>query len=348
MKKLKAGISIGDINGIGLEVILKTLQDNRILDFCIPIVYGSVKIASFHRKVIDLQDFSFNIIQDSKDANVKRPNIINCWDEEVKIDLGQVTPNGGTYAFKSLEAAVKDLEKGKIDLLVTAPINKENIQSETFGFPGHTEYLQQAFGKEDVLMFMLSDEIRVGVVTGHIPLGQVAGSITAEKILTKLRIMNDSLKKDFWITKPRIAVMGLNPHAGEQGLLGTEEKEIIQPAIEQARAEQIFAFGPYAADGFFGKAAYREFDAILAMYHDQGLVPFKTIAFGAGINFTAGLPVVRTSPDHGTAYELAGKGVADESSFRKAVFTGIDIVRRRGEHAELSANPLTLSSKARE
>ncbi|QEC52181.1 4-hydroxythreonine-4-phosphate dehydrogenase [Anseongella ginsenosidimutans] len=343
--KLKAGITFGDINGIGLEVIMKALLDNRINELCTPVVYGSVKIASFHRKALGIQDFSFQIIQDAASANPKRANLVNCWEEEVKVDLGENTGNGGKYALKSLQAAVKDLKEGKIDLLVTAPFNKTNIQSDEFHFPGHTEYLQQAFGSGDVLMFMITDELKIGVVTGHIPLKDVSASLSKEKIHSKLRLMNESLKKDFWIEKPRIAVLGLNPHAGDQGLLGREEKEIIIPAVNQAYSENILAFGPYPADAFFGKEIYKTFDGVLAMYHDQGLIPFKSIAAGEGVNFTAGLPAVRTSPDHGTAFDIAGKGLADESSFRKALFSAIDIVNRRREHAELSVNPLPVSRK---
>ncbi|SMO37067.1 4-hydroxythreonine-4-phosphate dehydrogenase PdxA [Solitalea koreensis] len=339
-KKIKVGITMGDINGIGIEVALKTLMDNRILDLCTPIVYGSVKITSFHRKVLGVQDFSFNIIQNADQSNAKRANLINCWDEEVKIDMGQQTENGGKYAFKSLEAATNDLVSGKLDAIITAPINKHNIQQPGFEFPGHTEYLQSKAGSSDSLMFLINDDLRVGVVTGHIPLKDVASTLSIESIVKKLKIMNDSLRKDFWIEKPRIAVLGLNPHAGDNGIIGDEENTIIIPAIEQANRQKVFAVGPYPADGFFGSGAYNKFDAVLAMYHDQGLIPFKTLAFGGGVNFTAGLPFVRTSPDHGTGYDIAGKNIANESSFREALYTAIDIVRKRKEKAELSANPL--------
>ncbi|MFS8618009.1 MAG: 4-hydroxythreonine-4-phosphate dehydrogenase PdxA [Solitalea sp.] len=343
--KLKAGITFGDINGIGLEVIMKTLLDNRINELCTPVVYGSVKIASFHRKALGIQDFSFQIIQDAASANPKRANLVNCWDEEVKINLGELTENGGKYALKSLQKAVQDLREGKIDLLVTAPFNKTNVQTGDFHFPGHTEYLQEAFGTPEVLMFMITDHLKVGVVTGHIPLTEVPASLTKEKIYAKIRLMNESLKKDFWVEKPRIAVLGLNPHAGDNGLLGQEEKQIIIPAINQAYSEHMLAYGPYSADAFFGKETYRSFDAVLAMYHDQGLIPFKSIAAGQGVNFTAGLPAVRTSPDHGTAFDIAGKGIASEASFRNALFTALDIVKRRREHAELNRNPLPVSKK---
>ncbi|GGE08238.1 MULTISPECIES: 4-hydroxythreonine-4-phosphate dehydrogenase PdxA [Sphingobacterium] len=339
-EKLKIGISVGDINGIGLEVIIKSLMDNRVMDFFTPIVYGNTKVASFHRKAIGVNDFSFNVINSADQANSKRPNMINCWQEDVKITLGEQNEIGGKYAFISLEKATEDLKAGLIDALVTAPINKHNIQQEGFNFPGHTEYLQAAFGAKDVLMFMVSDELRVGVVTGHIPVKEVASSITEDSILHKLRMMNESLKKDFWIQKPKIAVLGLNPHAGDDGLIGTEDKDIIRPAIEKANEEDIFCFGPFPADGFFAGDAYTKFDAVLAMYHDQGLIPFKHIASRNGINFTAGLPVVRTSPDHGTGYDIAGKNLASHASFLEAIFEAVHIVNRRREQEVLTENPL--------
>ena len=341
--KIKVGISIGDVNGIGLEVILKTLMDNRILEYCTPIVYGHTKVASFHRKALDINDFNFNVISNPAQANAKRANMINCWEEDVRIELGMSTETGGKYAFISLEKALDDLIAGNTDALVTAPINKHNIQNENFQFAGHTEYIQAKTKSADSLMFLVSEDIRVGVVTGHIPVKDIPEKITKEKILSKLTLMNESLKKDFWIQKPKIAVLGLNPHAGDNGLIGTEELEIIIPAIAEANAQKIFAFGPYAADGFFAAHTYSQFDAVLAMYHDQGLIPFKQIAFHNGINFTAGLPVVRTSPDHGTGYDIAGKNLASENSFREALFTAINIVERRRESAELTSNPLKLS-----
>lgn len=340
-EKLKIGISVGDINGIGLEVIIKSLMDNRMLDFFTPIVYGNTKVASFHRKAIGVNDFSFNVINTADQANAKRPNMINCWQEDVKITLGEQNEIGGKYAFLSLQRATADLKEGLIDALVTAPINKHNIQQEGFHFPGHTEYLQAEFGAKDVLMFMVSEDLRVGVVTGHIPVKEVAAAITMDSILHKLRMMNDSLKTDFWIQKPKIAVLGLNPHAGDDGLIGTEDIEIIRPAIEKANEEGIFCFGPYPADGFFAGDTYQKFDAVLAMYHDQGLIPFKHIASRTGINFTAGLPVVRTSPDHGTGYDIAGKNMASHTSFVEAIFEAVHIVQRRREQAVLSANPLS-------
>ncbi|MDM8173976.1 MULTISPECIES: 4-hydroxythreonine-4-phosphate dehydrogenase PdxA [Olivibacter] len=340
--KLKVGITIGDVNGIGLEIIIKTLADNRILDFFTPIVYGNTKVASFHRKTIGVNDFSFNVINSPEQAHDKRPNMINCWQEDVKITLGESNEIGGKYAFLSLERATQDLIDGQIDVLVTAPINKHNIQQEAFSFPGHTEYIQAKTGADDALMFMVSDELKIGVVTGHIPVNEIAKSITKEAILKKLELMNASLRTDFWIQKPKIAVLGLNPHAGDNGLIGTEDIEIILPAIREANERDIFAFGPYAADGFFAGDNYKNFDGVLAMYHDQGLIPFKQIAFHNGVNFTAGLPVIRTSPDHGTGYDIAGKSKASETSFREAIFTALKIVRRRREQEELMANPLKI------
>lgn len=338
--KIKIGISIGDVNGIGLEVILKTLIEPAVLNYCTPIVYGHTKVTSFHRKALRLGELSFNVIEDAAAANPKRANLINCWEEDVKIELGQSTEIGGKYALLSLEKATADLTSGAIDALVTAPINKHNIQSETFNFPGHTEYLQQKSGSSDVLMFLVSENLRVGVVTGHIPVNTIASQLTTEKIIRKLTLMNESLKKDFWIEKPKIAVLGLNPHAGDNGLLGREEQEIITPAIQAAFDKGIICFGPYPADGFFGNGTYKQFDGVLGMYHDQGLIPFKTIAFGAGVNFTAGLKFVRTSPDHGTGYDIAGKNVADPSSFTEALFAAVHIVKCRREQQDLFDNRL--------
>lgn len=339
-EKLKIGITTGDVNGIGLEVIIKSLMDNRVLEFFTPIVYGNTKVASFHRKAIGIQDFSFHVINSADQANPKRANMINCWQEDVKITLGEQNEIGGKYAFLSLDKAVEDLNAGRIDALVTAPINKHNIQQEGFNFPGHTEFLQAKSEAGDVLMFMIADELRIGVVTGHIPVKDIAASIRKESIIAKLKMMHDSLKKDFWIQKPKIAVLGLNPHAGDNGLIGTEDEEIIKPAVEQAKAEGIFCFGPYPADGFFASETYTKFDAVLAMYHDQGLIPFKHIASRKGVNFTAGLPIVRTSPDHGTGYDIAGKNVASHESFLEAIFAAVHIVEKRREQAELTANPL--------
>lgn len=348
MDKIKIGISIGDVNGIGLEIIIKTLADAAVLDYCTPIVYGHTKVASFHRRSVNVHDLNFNVIAEAAQAQHRKANIINCWEEDVKIDLGTSNEAGGKYAFISLERATNDLLSGQIDALVTAPINKDNIQSESFKFPGHTEYLQERDNAPESLMFLVSDTLRVGVVTGHIPVAQIPQAITTEKILSKLKLMDASLKKDFWIRKPKIAVLGLNPHAGDNGLIGNEEQTTIQPAIDEARAAGILALGPYPADGFFANATYHQFDAVLAMYHDQGLIPFKQIAFESGVNFTAGLSFVRTSPDHGTAYDIAGKNQASEVSFREALFTAIHIVKHRRETAELNENPLQFTKLSRD
>ncbi len=347
-EKIIVGISQGDINGIGLEVIIKSLLDPTIFDLCTPIVFGSNKTASFHRKALGIEDFSFNQIKEPSEANHKRANIINVYEEEVNIELGKQTEVGGKYALKSLEAAAYALAQGKVHVLVTAPINKENIQSPDFDFPGHTEYLESKFGDGNSLMFLVSDTLRVAVATGHIPVTQVAAALTPEKINAKLKALYTSLVNNFNITKPKIAVLGLNPHAGDNGVIGNEEKNIIIPAINKAKEEGILAYGPYPADGFFGNKSYEQFDAVLAMYHDQGLVPFKTIAFNNGVNFTAGLPVVRTSPDHGTAYDIAGKNKASEESFRKAIYMAIDIYRNRKINKENSAHPLKISTPKRD
>ncbi len=346
--KPKVGISIGDVNGIGLEIIIKTLADNKILNYCTPIVYGHVKLASFYKKTTEITDLNFNVIGHAGQAQHKRANLINCWEEEVKIEPGIPNKDLGKFAFASLEKATADLLSGEIDALITAPINKDTIQGESFNFPGHTEYLQDADKANDSLMFMVSDTLRVGVVTGHIPVSHIAANISTDKILAKLKLMNSSLKQDFWIRKPKIAVLGLNPHAGDNGLLGHEEQDIIIPAIEEARAADILAFGPYPADGFFANGTYMQFDAVLAMYHDQGLIPFKQIAFESGVNFTAGLNFVRTSPDHGTAYDIAGKNKASEVSFREALFTALHVVRNRKEGLELAENPLAFTKLSRD
>jgi 4-hydroxythreonine-4-phosphate dehydrogenase len=343
--KIKLGISIGDVNGIGLEVILKTFTEAKMLDYCTPIIYGHTKVASFHRKALNMGDFMFNVINTPEEANPRKVNMINCWEEDVKIELGVANEIGGKYAFLSLQKATDDLVSGAIDALVTAPINKNNIQSAEFAFPGHTEYLQERSESKDVLMFLISETLRVGVVTGHIPVLEVPTAITKERIVKKIQLINDSLKKDFWIEKPKIAVLGLNPHASDNGLLGKEEAEIIAPAIQEAFDKGIICFGPYPADGFFGNGTYKKFDAVLAMYHDQGLIPFKTIAFETGVNYTAGLKFVRTSPDHGTGYDIAGKNLADPTSFMEAVFAAIHIVQHRREQESMLKNQLRSGGK---
>jgi 4-hydroxythreonine-4-phosphate dehydrogenase len=335
-----AGISHGDINGIGYEVIIKALMDNSLNDFCIPVVYGSPKVAAYHRKALNINNFSFNNIRSPEEANPKKPNMINCLDDNIRVELGKSTQQGGEAAFVSLERAYNDLEKGRIDVLVTAPIDKKNIQSENFQFNGHTEYLKSKAGASDVLMFMIGESMKIGVATGHIPLSKVPESITTDLLLKKLRLMNQSLIFDFAIRRPRLAVLGLNPHAGENDLLGKEETEIIIPAIQEAVKEGILAFGPYPADGFFGAGSFSKFDGILAMYHDQGLTPFKALSFDTGVNFTAGLPFVRTSPVHGTAFPIAGKGEASESSFRQAIYLACTILKNRQLFEEINKNPL--------
>src|SRR5690606_4736594 len=342
------GISVGDVNGIGFEVVIKALLDNRVMEYFTPIVYGNTKVASFHRKALGINDFSFQVINSPEQANDKRPNLINCWQEDVRITLGEENEIGGKYAFLSLKHATDDLLEGKIDALVTAPINKHNIQQEGFDFPGHTEYLQSRTHSKNVLMFMVCDDLRVGVVTGHVPVKDIAASITEAGIVDKLQLMNESLKKDFWVEKPKIAVLGLNPHAGDHGLIGVEDHEIVAPAIEKAKQNGVFCFGPYAADGFFAEDTYMKFDGVLAMYHDQGLIPFKHIASRGGVNYTAGLPVVRTSPDHGTGYDIAGKNLASEASFGEALFTAVHIVKRRREQEVLLENPLVTRRLSRD
>ena len=338
--KIVVGISQGDINGISYEVIIKSLMDSRIFDFCIPVVYGSAKVAAYHRKALNIVNFSFNNIRSATEANVKRANIINCLDDNVRVELGKSTTIAGESSLISLENAVRDLKEGKIDVLVTAPINKDNIQSERFNFPGHTEYLTRESDSTESLMLMVSENLRIGVVTTHLPIKEVSEAITEEAILSKLRIMNKSLIQDFKIRKPKIAVMGLNPHAGDNGLLGKEEIDVIIPTIKKANEEGILAIGPYPADGFFGSDNFKKFDAVLAMYHDQGLIPFKALAFDAGINYTAGLNFIRTSPGHGTAFEIAGLGKASEVSFRNALYLACDIYRNRKEYKKISKDPL--------
>ncbi len=340
--KIRLGVSIGDLNGIGMEIIMRTFADNRMLRFCTPIVYGNTKTASYFRKMLNLQDFSFNFIKNADEANPQRANLVNCWDEEVVLNVGQSTPEGGKYALISLQSAVADLKAGKIDVLVTAPINKHNIQADEFAFPGHTEYLQKEFGAEEHLMFLVSDQLKVGIVTGHIPISEVAQVLSIDRIMKKLTLMNTSLMKDFDIRKPKIAVLGLNPHAGEEGLIGTEDQAVILPAINMAKEKGVLAFGPYPADGFFGTNSFLKFDAVLAMYHDQGLIPFKTIAFEDGVNFTAGLSIIRTSPDHGTGYDIAGKKEANIGSFRSAVYAAIEIFNNRKNQQELEANAMVV------
>jgi 4-hydroxythreonine-4-phosphate dehydrogenase len=338
--KIVVGITQGDINGIGYEVIIKTLSDSRIYDFCIPVVYGSPKVAAYHRKALNLENFSFTTIRGAEEASAKRASIINCTDDSVRVELGKSTPMAGEASYLALEAAAQDLLHHKIDALVTAPINKANIQSDKFQYAGHTEFFEAQFSSGGVLMVMINDLFRIGVVTTHVPINKITEYITKDSVLNKLRILNRSLLVDFRITHPRIAVFGLNPHAGDEGLLGEEEQKEIIPAVEAARAEGLSVFGPFPADGFFGAGMYTKFDAVLAMYHDQGLIPFKAMTADGGVNFTAGLPIVRTSPSHGTAFDIAGKGEASSDSFRKALYMACDIFMNRKEYTDISGNPL--------
>ncbi len=339
-KSILAGITHGDINGIGYEVIIKALSDPQINDICTPIVYGSPKVAAYHRKALNVNNFTFNNIRTPEEAHLRKANMINCLDDNIRVELGKSTQQGGEAALISIDMAVDDLKNGKIDVLITAPIDKNNVQSANFKFAGHTEYLKSKAGAEEALMFMISESMRIGFATGHAPLKDVPEMITVETLLRKLRLMNHSLILDFGIRKPRIAVLGLNPHAGDNSLLGMEEAEIIIPAIERAHKEGIMTFGPFPADGFFGAGSFARFDGILAMYHDQGLAPFKALSFDSGVNFTAGLPFIRTSPVHGTAFAIAGKGEASENSFRQAIYLACDIFRNRQLYAEISKNPL--------
>ena len=339
-KQIIAGITHGDINGIGYEVIIKVLMDPDINDFCVPVVYGSPKVAAYHRKALNITNFSFNNIKSPEEAHPRKANMINCLDDNVRVELGKSTSHSGEAAFISIERAVEDLRNGKLDVLVTAPIDKNTIQSENFRFNGHTEYLESKAGRGEALMFMISENMKIGVVTGHVPLSKVPEMITADLLLRKIRLMSQSPFLDFGIRKPRIALLGLNPHAGDNSLLGEEETETIIPAIQQAQKEGLLAFGPFPSDGFFGAGLFTRFDGILAMHHDQGLAPFKALSSETGVNFTAGLPFVRTSPAHGTALDIAGKGEASESSFRQALYVACDIYRNRKNYAEISQNPL--------
>lgn len=342
-RKLIVGITQGDGNGIGYEVIIKALADERMLDLCTPVIYGSSKIFGFYKKQIhDIENINTNVITSAKDVHAKRVNIVNCLPENVFVEPGQPTPESAKSAMTSLSKAVEDIKAGYIDVLVTAPINKRAMSSEGFGYTGHTEYLEQQFGVDEVAMIMVCDRLKVGVLTGHVSLKDVPSMITVDRILRKLRLMKHSLQKDFGIDAPKIAVLGLNPHCGDGGLLGDEEQQVILPVIMAANEEGILAFGPYSSDGFFSLGNYSKFDAVLAMYHDQGLTPFKALAFEDGVNYTAGLPIVRTSPDHGTAYEMAGRGVADPRSMKAAIYAAIDIFNRRADYEDLVANRMTI------
>ncbi|GGH68487.1 MAG: 4-hydroxythreonine-4-phosphate dehydrogenase PdxA [Bacteroidetes bacterium] len=344
---IRVGISCGDLNGIGMEVVIKAFADPAMLELCTPVLFGSSKSLSYHRKAINAHDFKFNTVEQAIDAVDGKFNVVESWSELVNLELGKEDPLVGDYAYKSLEIASEALKKGHVDVLVTAPVNKNNIANEERVFTGHTEFLGEYF-KGEPLMILAGDQLRVGLVTGHIPLKNVAKSISSEKVVVKLRQLNDALVQDFGISKPKIAVLGLNPHAGDGGLLGEEDQKIIEPAVRTAFDKGIVAMGPFSSDGFFGSGEWKKYDAVLAMYHDQGLIPFKTIHFGEGVNFTANLSVIRTSPDHGTAYDLAGKGTADEQSFRQAVYMAIDAFRHRSQHLEITANPLAFGKTQRD
>jgi 4-hydroxythreonine-4-phosphate dehydrogenase len=340
-EKIKLGISIGDFNGIGIEIILKTFLDKRMLDFCTPIIFGSTKLITSYKKNLNL-NIPYNGIKNIDKAIHGKINILNLWKEDINVEIGKPTEISGKYAFKSLEAATNSLVKKEIDVLVTAPINKDNIQSEEFKFPGHTEYLESKV-KGESLMILMTDSLRVGLITGHIPVSKVPKAITPNLIKKKVRILHKTLVQDFAIPKPKIAILGLNPHCGDNGVIGREDDEIIRPTIAEIQDTGKLVYGPYAADSFFGSENYKNFDAILAMYHDQGLAPFKTLSFGEGVNYTAGLDEVRTSPDHGTAYDLAGKDKANINSFKEAVFTGIQIFKTRTEYKSLTENTLKIT-----
>jgi 4-hydroxythreonine-4-phosphate dehydrogenase len=340
------GFSCGDINGIGIELILKVLSDSRVLEFCTPVVFANNKVLNFYRKTLPEVNINFSQVRELGKVNHKQINLFQSWEEEIAITPGEMNDTGGKYAVISLTQAAEALKSGLIHGLVTAPIHKKNIQTASFNFSGHTPYLKQLFGGKDVAMLMIAENMRIGLLTEHVPVKDIAQFITKESILSKLQVINQSLKKDFLITKPKIAVLGLNPHSGDEGLIGKEEIEIIKPAIKEAKQKDIFCFGPYSADAFFARGQYEKFDAVLALYHDQGLIPFKSLSLGEGVNYTAGLNAVRTSPDHGTAFDIAGKGLADETSTRQALFSCIDILHNRNEYSNQRANPLRKLSKS--
>ncbi len=339
--KIKIGISVGDVNGIGIEVVLKTFTDNRMFDFCTPILFGSTQVVTYYNKIIN-QNIQIHGISNLNNTVDGKLNVLNVWKEDVELTPGESNEIGGKYAFVSLKESVKALNSGEIDALVTAPINKENIQSNEFKFAGHTEYLESELeGKS--LMILMTDDLKVGLVTGHIPIADISKTITPELIKEKVEILYQTLIQDFEISKPKIALLGLNPHCGDNGVIGSEDNEIIKPTVAQLQEEGKLVYGPFAADGFFGSKAYKQFDAVLAMYHDQGLAPFKTLSFGKGVNYTAGLDKIRTSPDHGTAYEIAGKATADENSFKEALFKAIEIYKKRSNYEQLVHNSLKTS-----
>jgi len=340
MQKPVIGITCGDLNGIGTELIIKTFSDSRLLEHCTPVIFGSNKLINFYKKTLTEYNLNYQVVKELAKINPKQVNVVNCWEEDVAVTPGQLNDSGGSFAVQSLQAATQALLEGHIQGIVTAPIHKKNVQSEQFAYTGHTPFFKDAAKAPDVLMLLYAENIRVALVTEHVPVKDVPAQLSRQKIFTKLQLLYHSLRKDFGIDKPKIAVLGLNPHAGDEGLIGTEEETIIRPAIKDGKNNNILAFGPYSADAFFARRSYLQFDGVLAMYHDQGLIPFKTIAVGEGVNFTAGLPFVRTSPDHGTAFDIAGKGSADATSFTTAVFECIDIINRRRGYEERNRNPL--------
>lgn len=342
--KIRVGITHGDFNGISYEIIIKTLMDPRILEFCTPILYGSSKIASYYRKVFNINEFNFNLIKKAEHAVPKRANIVNVTERELKIDIGESSELAGQLAFQSLEMAVEDIKNNHIDVILTAPINKFNIQSDSFHFKGHTEYFADKFNSNEYVMMMVSEKFRIGFATGHDALKDVAGKITVDLLVKKLITMNNALIRDFAVSKPKIAMLSINPHNGDRGVIGTEERDILIPAIKKANLENILCFGPYPSDSFYATMQYQKFDAILAMYHDQGMIPFKLICFDSGVNYTAGLSVIRSSPAHGVAYEIAGKNEANPESFRNALYLACDVYNNRIAHDKLTANPLKFKS----
>ncbi len=339
-RKPIVGITLGDYNGIGPEVIIKTLEDERLYRFCTVVVYGQKNVISYYTKLLKIQNFNIQETQDTSNLNPKIPNIINVWKEQANVQPGIAHSDAGARALECLNAGIKDLTENNIDVLVTGPVNKSTVSEHLPEFTGQTELVSKASGAQTSMMLLADDGLRVGLVTNHVSLKDVTSKIDSALILQKIEVLNATLKKDFLVHKPRIAVMGLNPHAGDNSLLGKEEKEIIAPAVNRAKEKGIIALGPFSADGFFGSQHYRKFDAVLAMYHDQGLVPFKTISFGSGVNYTAGLNVIRTSPDHGTGYDIAGKDVAGTESVRNAIFMGLDVLKNRSEYALMTANPV--------